>query len=498
MISDKTLNSYLHLHENTETKGSKMAKLTAQKIFEIEQEVNKLDTSRFSVVSEVQLIDRALEMHKAAKKFEAQEEIDMAYKCYFLFVSMATYIFKKTKDELYVKEMLTKPTVESMNKLEKMKDDSIKLEKNKDNIKNEEKENRKSPVKSSQSKDLGVKTKKSSASGADIKSNAKNGVHEAGINSMDKYIIKPEDKYEPATPSISSSELHKILNNRNVLLIDCRPQQEYNSCTLKTSAENLINVPEEINVKGLSAKTLGDKLMAEHQTLWSIRNTFDHIILFDQYSKVKPNGKDSSLERLLLIINEYDVNTKYKTAPVLLEGGFNAWFCHFPFLTTNSANYKQSLHDMGYKLPSQTNINDITYHLDSTSPEPDLPGDDEGSTPVPAPTTTPQPVPETKNINPADTPLVRPKPPPQVDRSNKPFENSNPVPPSQRKPSRTSEQDNQPVKRPDRLLSNGKVADSRVERPRFDGGESLRPFGSKLTRSSSHPNLSQLLATSPW
>lgn len=35
-------------------KGSKMAKLTAQKIFEIEQEVNKLDTSRFSVVSEVQ------------------------------------------------------------------------------------------------------------------------------------------------------------------------------------------------------------------------------------------------------------------------------------------------------------------------------------------------------------------------------------------------------------------------------------------------------------
>uniref|UniRef100_A0A8D8Y6N5 Ubiquitin carboxyl-terminal hydrolase n=1 Tax=Cacopsylla melanoneura TaxID=428564 RepID=A0A8D8Y6N5_9HEMI len=364
-----------------------MDPLTPEKIDEIQKLVDtKFKPSNYTKISEFDMIDRALGIHKKGIDFYKKGLSVSAYQNFYLFASWATMLYKKPKDVTYVKTMLKDPLKSCMDHLEKMKIEA-------ENLKEKEKQKKLKELKDQENQKRLQELRKKVVPSSDSRLNNNNASSAVNLNNTtlynghhkSDYIIKPEDKYEPTTPrvqtSLSCTELQKLLkdNENSVLLIDCRSQSEFNACTLKTGKDNLINIPPEINVIGQSARVLGDKLGEQHKTLWDIRSTFDRIVLFDSFSRVNRDSLDTSLERLVMIIREFDVNTVYKAPPVILEGGFEAWYTLYPYHTNNPTNHKPAI---PFTVPVPTNINTINYSclLDDTPPSPPPASD-----PTPAP-----------------------------------------------------------------------------------------------------------------
>ncbi|KAL1461680.1 hypothetical protein WDU94_013552 [Cyamophila willieti] len=362
-----------------------MDPLTPKVIKEIQENIdNNFKPLNYKKISEFDKVKKALDYYKRGSEFYEKGQTVSAYQTLYLFASWATMMHQKPEDEIYVKSMLKEPLKSCMNHLEKLRNEADiaeKLKEREEQLRLKELEERE---KNKRLQELAEAKKKMVASSdSRLNNNAPSAVnlnkpslYNGLMNHHDSdYIIKPEDKYEPTTPriqtSLSCEELQVLLKDSksSVLLIDCRSQNEFNASTVKTGMDNLINIPPEVNVRGLSARTLGEKLCERHKTLWDIRNTFDRIIMFDSFCKVNQGSLDTSLERLVMIIKEFDLNTKYKAPPVLLKGGFEAWHTLYPYYTTNPTNHKPAV---PFTVPVPTNINTINYSslLDDTPPSP--------------------------------------------------------------------------------------------------------------------------------
>lgn len=69
------------------------------------------------------MIQKALEIYEKGNKYYSENEIKGAYQSYFLFVTLATFIFSKREDKMYVNVMLSDATKKSMDILEHIKDE---------------------------------------------------------------------------------------------------------------------------------------------------------------------------------------------------------------------------------------------------------------------------------------------------------------------------------------------------------------------------------------
>lgn len=113
----------------------------------------------------------------------------------------------------------------------------------------------------------------------------------------DNYILNSLN-IVPVSGTISCTDLHEALYaNESILLIDCRPAQDYARSRLKVG--NYLHIPEEKITLGMSASKIGFVLTnADDQALWLSRGSRSRIVLMDW------NGSGPDARRALWILKD--------------------------------------------------------------------------------------------------------------------------------------------------------------------------------------------------
>lgn len=139
----------------------------------------------------------------------------------------------------------------------------------------------------------------------------------------------------PHRPAIHAHELLDYLRQYNVLLIDVRPRDQYDSGHIY--AQSIICVEPVVLKENVSAEELEERLVVspEHeQSLFEGRNEFDMVIYYDQgtdsvsYLAGSPVGTSAPhLRALHDTLYEFNAYKPLKDGrpPALLLGGLNAW-----------------------------------------------------------------------------------------------------------------------------------------------------------------------------
>lgn len=135
---------------------------------------------------------------------------------------------------------------------------------------------------------------------------------------------------------IQPGDLFMILQTEdNFLIVDIRPESDFLKTKINPSKGNIINIPGELIVPGLSANTLGQRLESPAKELWDKRDTFDILILLDEDTG-NHNCFGTVLSRLRSIIVEWDTRRKYPHKPVILNGGLKEFVQCYPTAVNNS------------------------------------------------------------------------------------------------------------------------------------------------------------------
>ncbi|XP_050310918.1 uncharacterized protein LOC126746630 [Anthonomus grandis grandis] len=151
--------------------------------------------------------------------------------------------------------------------------------------------------------------------------------------STEKLKLEKVSKHLFPTEFITVKELYQaIQENSNILIIDIRPSNEFGESKIKF--ENLINIPDDIIVAGLSANMLGQKLKDDTQKIWDKRDTFDALVFLD-WNSGSDNITCNKLNYLKDSVVEWDCNRKYKQHPVIVNGGFKEFLDSYPGSVTN-------------------------------------------------------------------------------------------------------------------------------------------------------------------
>ncbi|KAF5276674.1 hypothetical protein FQA39_LY06478 [Lamprigera yunnana] len=156
---------------------------------------------------------------------------------------------------------------------------------------------------------------------------------------------------------ITGAELNEALGKFNLLVIDIRPENDYQRSHMLA---NCINIPEELICGGSSANSLEKVLPKESVNNWRNRDSFDAIVLLDWFTTITDYAV-SRLPKLRTIFTEWDINRKYNEPPVILDSGYAQWVEMYPTLCTNShMRYEcANIH-----LDELLNLDDFDYPLE--------------------------------------------------------------------------------------------------------------------------------------
>lgn len=139
----------------------------------------------------------------------------------------------------------------------------------------------------------------------------------------------------PHRPAIHAQELLDYLRQYNVLLIDVRPRDQYDSGHIY--AKSVICIEPVVLKENVSAEELEERLVVspEHeQSLFELRNEFDMVVYYDQgtdsvsYLAGSPVGTSAPhLRALHDTLYEFNAYKPLKDGrpPALLLGGLDAW-----------------------------------------------------------------------------------------------------------------------------------------------------------------------------
>ncbi|XP_056645415.1 uncharacterized protein LOC130450803 [Diorhabda sublineata] len=156
---------------------------------------------------------------------------------------------------------------------------------------------------------------------------------------------------------IQPGDLFMILQREdNFLIVDIRPVLDFSKTKINLSKGNIINIPGELIVPGLSANTLGQRLESPAKELWDKRDTFDILILLDDDTG-KHNYFGTVLSRLRNIIVEWDTRRKYPHKPVILNGGLKEFVQYYPIAVNNSHLFLKQINTEIDELLELENIN---------------------------------------------------------------------------------------------------------------------------------------------
>ncbi|XP_017057189.1 ubiquitin carboxyl-terminal hydrolase 8 isoform X1 [Drosophila ficusphila] len=176
---------------------------------------------------------------------------------------------------------------------------------------------------------------------------------------------------------ISCQELYRRMQEKSVLVMDCRPSADYEASHLTYYCA--FNVPEELITLGMSAGRLQARLSSSGKASWASRSVKDSVVLIDWNTKDAQPPANTAIATLLDILKNWDPDVTYRAPIQIVEGGYEYFIMMYPTHCTNPSvqapqqnnNDIETIDDIEY--PS---IHDITMKEDISAkdfrPRPDI------------------------------------------------------------------------------------------------------------------------------
>lgn len=180
-----------------------------------------------------------------------------------------------------------------------------------------------------------------------------NGISKITINSVEKKCLNPKELTEMINKAI-----YKLL------IIDIRPKNEFEYSHMcfdilfnddkKRNLVSYINIPAEL-IENVSWNIYESLKAYEKQKLltnsdrpqsnlaskiFSDRNQFDYLILFDKETSYGDMKSESKLAIFKRAVFEYDTE-KCKSEPLILDGGWKQWIMYYPAYVSSTASSQQ-------------------------------------------------------------------------------------------------------------------------------------------------------------
>ncbi|KAH8336607.1 hypothetical protein KR074_012323 [Drosophila pseudoananassae] len=153
---------------------------------------------------------------------------------------------------------------------------------------------------------------------------------------------------------ISCQELYRRMQEKTVLVMDCRSSSDYDISHLTYYCA--FNVPEEVIVSGMSAGRLQARLSSSAKASWASRSVKDSVVLMDWNTKDAQPAANTAIATLLDILKNWDPDVTYRAPIQIVDGGYEYFIMMYPTHCTNPS----------VQAPKQNNndietIDDIEY-----------------------------------------------------------------------------------------------------------------------------------------
>lgn len=139
--------------------------------------------------------------------------------------------------------------------------------------------------------------------------------------------------FEPTEMQISAEKLYDYLKLFSVLLIDCRPREDFDAGHIYT--QNIMCVEPAALRSGMSAPQLQDALVLspdKEQEMFDRRCDFDIVVFYDNSTpsvsfvhRSPHNEEEKALKDLYTSIYEFNGERPLQRPPIFLMGGLMAW-----------------------------------------------------------------------------------------------------------------------------------------------------------------------------
>lgn len=139
--------------------------------------------------------------------------------------------------------------------------------------------------------------------------------------------------YKAVEYQITADKLYDYLKMYNVLLIDVRSREEFDSGHIYVRSVMCIE-PSTLQ-EGYSAEQLQDRLVLspdEEQAMYDRRHEYEVVVYYDESTKTSAfldkhnrNDKELALKRLFDTLHEFNVDKPLQKPPIFLMGGIDAW-----------------------------------------------------------------------------------------------------------------------------------------------------------------------------
>lgn len=138
-------------------------------------------------------------------------------------------------------------------------------------------------------------------------------------------------------PEIEADAFYKLLKDPAVsmLIIDCRPQEDYEQSRVKY--HTMLNVPEEILVKGVTVSKIKDQLSDADTLHWTARAIKEHLVLLDY--KSCEFESESPIWVLKDVLQNWDTDFEDKVPIQIVSGGYENFKLLYP-MECDNPNYE--------------------------------------------------------------------------------------------------------------------------------------------------------------
>lgn len=146
--------------------------------------------------------------------------------------------------------------------------------------------------------------------------------------SHDNQNTKSSSSKEINNQRINCMELHNKLIDRtaSMLILDCRPRDDFIQSKIRFN--DILNVPEEILVKGANVGLIKRQFDDNEKQLWTTRAFKENIIMLDYNSQ--DFARDSPIWVLKDILEYWDQDFEDKAPIKILSGGYEMYQMMYP------------------------------------------------------------------------------------------------------------------------------------------------------------------------
>ncbi|KAF2201909.1 cysteine proteinase [Delitschia confertaspora ATCC 74209] len=152
-------------------------------------------------------------------------------------------------------------------------------------------------------------------------------------NSTHAGTSRRKSLHKPQEFQITAEKLYDYIRLYDVLLIDVRGREEFDSGHI--FVRSIVCIEPTALDDGCSAEQLQDRLVLspdEEQAMFERRHEYDLVVYYDESTKTNAfldkhnrNDREMALKRLFDTLYEFNAEKPLQQAPIFLMGGLNAW-----------------------------------------------------------------------------------------------------------------------------------------------------------------------------